>query len=499
MDAFLAHRRLTAAATRTAQPIATLRHRHVSRRPLVLCGYHLAGDPGAPLAFLYGTDVNAPQVVVIGEPRNRDLRFRGLEALARGINTYVEGFGSRSIVLDRHGRPKVGRNGNVQRLAADAPQLIVPNIGTADWLAVVARSTVWLRTEGDYAVDPVLPRFGGHLTQLTGRRGIPGSSNVLAATELLDLHWTTGQTDFEDANLATLLSWVDPTWMDPSWLVSWQAPVDAVDAASMAELLPSAGPVADPTWDADDLEPLIAAFNDARRAERSTAVPLRALRDILTDAFAPAWTATWRAIELVDALPEAATVAARWKADRWAWTSHLNRVDADQAFFRRYRTAIQAARLLNASEDAAAGVEAAMALDDPMVMARHIAAGAAIEGTVIDRDDTHYLLSAKGRRNSRPIIELTPDDDVLLPVGTELTWASDTRIRGVIHRLPVNASNPVEVMVTAGMRTGALPGPGDHGCFTTLAPPERYPDTLPDTVPWTHVLPTPPEPESEIA
>lgn len=499
MDAFLAYQRLTAAATRTAQPIATLRHRHVSRRPFVLCGYHLAGDPGAPLAFLYGTEVNAPQVVVIGEPRNRDLRFRGLEDLARDINTYVEGFWSRSTVLDRRGHPKVARNGNVQRLAANAPQLIVPNTGTADWLAVIARSTVWLRTDGEYAVDPVLPRFGGHLTQLTGRRGIPGSSNVLAATELLDLHWTTGQTDFEDANLATLLSWIDFTWMDPSWLASWRVPVDAVDAASRAELLPSAGPVADPTWDANELEPLIAAFNDSRRAGRSTVGPLRALRDAIADALAPAWTATWRAIERVESLPEAATVASRWESDRWAWTSHLNRVDADQAFFRRYRTAIQSARLLNASEDAAAVVEAAMALDDPLVMARYVAAGTAIEGTVVDRDDKHYLLSAKGRRTSRPIIELAPDDDVLLPVGTELTWASDTRISGVIHRLPVSPGDPIEVMVTAGMRTGALPGRDDHGCFTTLAPPTRYPDTLPDTVPWTHALPTPPEPESDVA
>ena len=241
MDAFLAHQRLSAAATRTAQPIASRRHRHVSTRPMVLCCYHLAGDPGAPLAFLYGTDNSSPNLVVIGEPRNRDLRFRELECLARGINQYLNQFRARTVVLDRDGRPKLSREGEVRTLADDAPQLVVPNAATADWLTVLARSTVWLRTDGDYAVDPELPRFGAHLTHLTEHRAIPGSANIVAATKLLDLHWTSGQTDYEDANLATLLSWIDPTWMNPAWFEPWVRPIDGCDAAAVAESLPSAG------------------------------------------------------------------------------------------------------------------------------------------------------------------------------------------------------------------------------------------------------------------
>lgn len=466
---------------------------------MVLCAYHLAGDPGAPLGIVYGTRVTAPRVVVIGEPRNRDLRFRGLEHLATDLNGYLDTFRTRSVVLDKRGLPKRSRNGGEQRLADDAPQLIVPNVATADWLATLARSTVWLRTDGDYPVDPVLPRFGGHLTHLTGRRGIPGSANVLAATELLDLHWTTGQTDFEDANLATLLSWVDPAWMDSAWLPLPKTGLDAVAAASLAESLPSAGPVADPAWDEADLAPLIAAFNQARKAGGSTSVALGALQEAVTEALTPAWIATWQTVGLLHGLPEAPSIPERWGSDRWAWTLHLNRVDADQAFFRRYRTAIQAARLLNASEDAANDIAAAMAFDDPLVMARHIAAGVAIEGTIVRRDDTHRIPGRTGRMNARPLIEMRCDDEVLLPVGTELTWGADTRVSGVIRRVPSGPGDLLQIMVTAGMNTGAMPGPGDHGCFATFSSPVRYPSTLPDTVPWTHVLPAPPDLQSDVA
>lgn len=499
MDPFLAHRRLTAAATGTAQAIATMRHMHLVPEPLVLCAYHLAGDPGAPLGLIYGTDRDAPKTIVVGEPRNRDLRFRALERLATDVNNYLDCYRTRSTVRDHHGRPKQSRAGNPQRLADDAPQIIVPNIGTVDWIGILARSTVWLRTDGDFPVDPVLPRFGGHLTHLTGRRAVAGSANLVAATEFLDVHWTTGQTDFEDANLATLLAWVDPHWLDSAWLSRGVTITDAVTAAAFAETLPSAGPASDPTWDEEELGALIAAYNKARKRKRLTKGPKKALRDAITEQLLPAWKATWRAIDLVMALPEAPGAQRRWLGDRWAWTSHLNRVDADRAFFRRYRTAIQSARLLAASEDAAAAVQADMAFDDPLVMARHVAAGAAIEGTVTGRDDDHRVRSPAGRRNRHPLIYVRCDEDVLLPVGTELTWVADTRIRGVISELPKTPADDLTIMVTAGMRTGALPGPADHGCFASFRPPTRYPDTMPDNVPWTHVLPAPPDPESDAA
>ena len=493
MDPYLAHQRLVAADAHVAQLVTSRRHVHLSAQPLVLCAYRLAGDEGAPVAFLYGESPEDSRLVVVGEPRNRSLRFRALERVAADVEGYLGRFFGRRFVLDDRGRQKMGPDGRPKLLAIDAPQLIVPNSGTAEWLTTLARSTVWLRTDGDHPVNALLPGFGAHLTHLTNRRATGGSANIVAATGLLDLHWVTGQTDAEDANLATLLSWIDPDWLDPSWFPAGTSVrgLDAITAAQLAETVPGAGPVPEPTWDADELEPAVTAYNSAIRAGVDPAAAAETVTDAAADALAPTWAATWRAIELTRALPEAASVSHRWELDRQAWTRHLGRVDADRVWFRRFRTAIQSARLLAQSEAAAAELAADMAFDDPLVMARAVAAGTAIEGIVIDRDDTHRRPGPSGRRMvSRPLVRLRPHEDCLQPIGTTLTWSVNTKVSLVI--MDIADDGIVTVTVTAGMRS-PLPEVGDEVCFATFSPPRYYPDTLPTDVPWTHQLPAPPD------
>lgn len=493
MDPYLAYQRLVAAETHTAQPVASCRHVHLSTQPLVLCAYHLAGDEGAPVAFLYGRSPDAANLVVVGEPRNRSLRFRMLERLAADVERYLGRFWSRRAVVDDRGRQKYDPDGRPRLLAIDAPQLIVPNSGTADWLTTLARSTIWLRTDGDYPVDAVLPRFGAHLTHLTKRRATGGSANIVAATELLDLHWVTGQTDAEDANLATRLSWIDPNWLEPSWFSAATSVrgLDAIAAARLAEVLPGAGPVPDPTWDVNELEPAVNTYNRAVSAGVDPAAAVEAVTDAAADALAPTWAATWRAIELSRGLPEAASVSRRWELDRQAWTWHIGRVDAERVWFRRFRTAIQSARLLAQSEAAAATLAADMAFDDPLVMARAVADGMAIEGIVIERDDTHRRPGPSARRMvTRPLIRLRPHEDCLQPIGTTLTWSTNTGVELEITNIADDGV--VTLTVTAGMRS-PLPEVGDDVCLAAFSPPRYYPDTLPTDVPWTHRLPAPPD------
>ena len=76
-------------------------------------------------------------------------------------------------------------------------------------------------------------------------------------------------------------------------------------------------------------------------------------------------------------------------------------------------------------------------------------------------------------------------------VDLEITADRKTAGRGQTINLTIKVTN--------GMRTGAMPGRGDRGCFSTIPPPTRYPQTVPDTVPWTHVLPLPPIADGEIA
>src|SRR5690606_6749742 len=67
--------RLEAVDTGRAQPAATVRHRHLSDRPLVFVPLITAGEAGAPLGALVGTDRDAPRLLVVPQPRDRDLRF----------------------------------------------------------------------------------------------------------------------------------------------------------------------------------------------------------------------------------------------------------------------------------------------------------------------------------------------------------------------------------------------------------------------------------------
>ena len=60
--------RAIAASTGAAQPVCTVRHVHISPRPLVFVPIALAGEVGAPLAAMVGDDPAAPALLVVPEP-----------------------------------------------------------------------------------------------------------------------------------------------------------------------------------------------------------------------------------------------------------------------------------------------------------------------------------------------------------------------------------------------------------------------------------------------
>src|ERR1035437_7428958 len=76
--------RLEAASTGRAQPLNRVRHRHLSGQPFVLIPRTLAGDPATPVAAMAGTSRTALQLLVVPQPRDRELRLRFLTGLARG-------------------------------------------------------------------------------------------------------------------------------------------------------------------------------------------------------------------------------------------------------------------------------------------------------------------------------------------------------------------------------------------------------------------------------
>ncbi len=478
MDELGIYLRLQARAHRRALPAAGRRHTFLSDQPLVVVGYHLAGEPGAPVGLRYGTAPDRWRTVVVAEPRDRQQRFAALRQFADDLAEHLAGYTAREEV------PRLDRKGLVtgyDSVCPDAPQLLVANGPTASWLCdALGRSLRYLRTDGDFPVDPALPRAGADLSFLATRRVLPGSSLVLAATDLLTSHWTTGQLPAEDADLHAALGWVDPP-----------AGSDGPAAAAVGEQRPAAGPVPDPGWDTDFLAPAVQAYHrGADTGPAGGADPGELLRGHLDEALSPTWEAIWRTRELVALLPEAGHVPVRWESDRRVWSHHLDRVEAGTAHFSRRLDQLRSFRFLAELETRTAALERQMAADDPRVMARYVAAGEALAGTVVGRDIERRETSPKGTRLLRPLLRVRPDLPFDRPVGTEL-WLSDRP--GVKVRLAaVDPTGVLDCVVVEGM--GRKPAQADS-VLPVLAEPvvlapfgrqDVFPDNLPDELPWTH-------------
>nr|BFE76302.1 hypothetical protein GCM10020092_096030 [Actinoplanes digitatis] len=153
---------------------------------------------------MLGSAEHDPRLLVVAQPRNRDHRFAFAAELADVLVPYVDGFAQAAepVAVDR------GRD--VRYRFTDAPQLWVPNTGGVDFLRLFGRSTRFRSTEGEYAVPPSVPLLGRWLTFFANSAELPGSSLLLNAVQALGLHWATGQSSAEDAQLAALLGWISP-------------------------------------------------------------------------------------------------------------------------------------------------------------------------------------------------------------------------------------------------------------------------------------------------
>lgn len=463
MNALQTYQSLLAARDKRAVPKTSRRHVHLSDQPLVLVGYHLAGDPGAPLALVWGTNpAERPRCVVVPEPRNRGLRFEALGDFATDLLDYLSHFEDR----DESG------------MCLDAPQLVVPNSGTQAWLGgIVGRFTRNVRTDGDSPAPVSVPLAGKHLSFLADP--MPGRSLVLSATDALCMHWQTGQLPSEDLNLAALLGWIEPP-----------ADSDGPRAARVGEESPPAGPDSDPHWDARVLEALVqdwhAAEDDAWRARVRGE-----LESEIREQLSLAWSDCWRTLDCLAALPVAEHVSSRWDADRREWTRHCDRIAEGRAYFRNIPTPLQDATRLRILEDRTEDLHHEMAWDDSLVMAAAVASGEALAGRVVATEPERRTRNRNGNTVRRPLITIEPAIEFDRPAGTALFLSNNPGVMLEVEPAEAGGLMRAEVLKGANQtRTiGLLPGPGDDIVLSPFGQRDLYPRTRIDEIPWTHDMP----------
>lgn len=503
--------RLEAVRSGRAQPAATVLHRHLSGRPLVLVPLTTAGEAGAPLGALVGTDRDAPRLLVVPQPRDRDLRFAFLAALADVVLPYIDAYADVVEPAERtESDPETGKRVKVEvDLCADAPQLIVPSRAGIELVRLLGRSMRFRRTaeqdpEAPHPAPPRVPLLGRWFTHFGERARVPGSSLLLTATDLLTQHWTTGQSGLEDQHLGALLAWIDP----PPGASGAEAALRAeLERDGEGQLLcPPAGPATDPAFDNKLLAPAIERYDlartrlaaaedgveaDDRLGELSAAE--RRIRELVAGRTRPTWDAVWHGLDLLRALPEGAHVADRWTRDRWSFTGHRDRVAAGEPPQPRRDDAVTAANKLAAREREQARLDAHEALDDPLLMAGRRLASQAFEGQV-----TEVVMEySEGRRPSpRPLVTVETGDrpylgeraKVYRSLGGKPQTAEFVRFEGG----RANGLLVLRILDKMGRgkepEAGSVPEKGDLVCFTLFEHEQRGGAKLPEPedTPWTH-------------
>ncbi|GAA2452821.1 hypothetical protein [Streptomyces lavendulocolor] len=500
--------RLEAVESGRAQPLATVRHRHVAERPLVLVPLTTAGEAGAPLGALVGTDREEPRLLVVPQPRDRDLRFAFLADLAEAVLPYVEDFADDVEAAERSETdPETGKKVKVEvELCADAPQLVVPGRAGVEYVRLLGRSMRFRRTaeqdpETPFPAPPRVPLLGRWLTHYGERARVPGSSLLLAATDLLNRHWATGQSSLEDQHLGALLAWIDPP-----------EGTSGAEAALRAELgrdrdgqllCPPAGPATDPAFDNRLLAPAVERYDRARHALASAEDgeaaderlgdlhrAEREIRRLVLTQLRPTWHAVWRALDLVRALPPGPRVADRWTRDRWSFTGHRDRVRAGEPPQPRRDDAVTAANKLAARESAQTQLEAQEALDDPLVMAGRRLTGEAFVGEVVE---VTMAWSESKRPAPRPLLTVRTDDLPHLAEGVKAYRSLEGKPQTAqFVRYEDDGSLVLRVLDRMGRgrepAEGSVPEKGDRLVWTLFEHDQRVGPKLPDPeeTPWTH-------------
>jgi hypothetical protein len=314
---------------------------------------------------------------------------------------------------------------------------------------------------------------GAHLSWLAEHALFPGQSIFLAATELLERHFVTGQSELENENLASLLAWIDN---DP------RQGLTQILAADETAL----GPVPDPVWEAS-LEPLVKAWTEHQRAGDQAGMAKAAARveALVAPKLREAYEATWKALDRARQIPVAGSVASRWETDKRQWGAHALRAEQRIPRFARRHDVLRAAYMMEEWSGALEQLAFHEAIDDPLVLAELDAAGRCVSGKVCEVNlENHEVKPGNKNKTLVPILHIELAGPSTLLVEDSVLWAGKPTVRAEIRSID---EGKAVLAVLSGHKHGALlPARGSTAVFAAMSTFGGQSPTGPDEVPWTH-------------
>ncbi len=254
--------RLLAYGHGRAMRIATHMKTVVQPDALVVSPLSMAGEDATIHIVAFGRAGQPPEILFVPDPRFREDQYLLFSGLGAAMETYYRAC----------------------RTAGTHPQLWVssaPAVALLDMLADRLRH---------FPDDEQVKRLGECLTYAAERYGVAGQQVLHAATDVLKLHWATGQHDGEDQHLGSVLTWIDPP-----------RGVNVLEAVFQAQHTPMGVKTA-PEFDTKILAPRIRAYHVARnRGNSPEVIAARAaqIREVLEPAVRDIYGAVQKAIAVL--------------------------------------------------------------------------------------------------------------------------------------------------------------------------------------------------------
>lgn len=452
-------------AFETGRAVRAASHLQVAIQPhaLVICPLAMAGEDTTIHAIAIGPIGDPPQIRVVPDPRVRDEHYALITWMGEIIESYYQ----------------------ERRQRKEFPQIWVSSGAAAAHLDILADRLRFTRDA------PAIQRTGALLTYVTERLPVAGQQALITATGALSAHYCTGQQEAEDEHLGTFLAWLDP----PADTDIWRA-VEIAERQVM-------GVKTDPEFDRSELQPLLSAYNRARK-EGADVAQLRRRSRAIEDNLAPIVVAIYDAVQralgyLQNQLPPAGVLAEFVSCEANEFESFMQARDAGYPLPYRDKPKAGAFKI-SERELAVQNAELGALYGDRVAQARARLAGKIITGICANATVTR----TRPRKFVHRFDIETAQTNLHLRSGDELALLRDPRLRCAVedvHR--EGAVTRVSLRVTAGMQSVGTPR---NGASIDLAPPPpswfwlgkmrgKMAARLAET-PWTHAGVAPP-PQSE--